>query len=516
MSQDIEIAGHHIPASEWESTPASTKALVAHLVGELARMQEQFKQLSEQIAPLAEQVLDLEEQLSKNSQNSSKPPSSEGFGKSKKAKKKKGQRQRGGQPGHEGHGRELYPLERCDEVVEHYPEQCQGCGEGLAGEDGSPYRHQIVELPPIVPIVTEHRLHQLTCEHCGKATRARLPQALSSGYGHHLSGLVGLLSGHYRLSHQRVVSLLWEVFNVRLSASSVNRLRKELSAALAAPVSAAHDYVQAAAVKHSDETGFRQGNSDGHNPTGKRGWLWVMVTPLVSYFEVFLSRSQASAKSFLGEGLSGVVVSDRCPSYNWIALDQRQACWAHLKRDFTAIAERSGVSAEIGAALLRRERRLFRLWHKVRDGTLSRAEFQRAIAPLQRGLKRELVAATQLIDPKGKKSPLAKTVRTCMKILQVEKALWTFALTPGIEPTNNAAERALRPAVIWRRTSFGAQSRTGSQFVARMMTVVASLEAQHRPVLTFFSQTFQAARHGEAIPSLLPDTDTEAGCPIAS
>ena len=95
MSQDIEIAGHHIPASEWESTPASTKALVAHLVGELARMQEQFKQLSEQIAPLAEQVLDLEEQLSKNSQNSSKPPSSEGFGKSKKAKKKKGQRQRG-------------------------------------------------------------------------------------------------------------------------------------------------------------------------------------------------------------------------------------------------------------------------------------------------------------------------------------------------------------------------------------------------------------------------------------
>ena len=243
------------------------------------------------------------------------------------------------------------------------------------------------------------------------------------------------------------------------------------------------------------------------------GWLWVMVTPLVSYFEVFLSRSQASARTFLGEGFSGVVVSDRCPSYNWIDLEQRQVCWAHLTRDFTAIAERSGASAEIGAALLRRERRLFREWHKVRDGTLSRAEFSQAIAPLRRGLKRELAAATQLIDPRGKKSPLAKTVRTCEKILQVEKALWTLVDTPGVEPTNNAAERALRPAVIWRRTSFGAQSRTGSQFAARMMTVVTSLNAQKRPVLAFLSQTFQAARQGDAIPSLIPGVDAEAVCP---
>lgn len=504
MSKSVEIAGIHIPESEWDATPASVKALVEYLVGEVTHVNEQLNQISKQLSPLAERLSELEEQLSKNSKNSSKPPSSEGFWKSIKPKKNRSQRQRGGQTGHPGQSRDLYPLERCDEVIEHYPHRCKACGEGLSGEDAAPYRHQIVELPPIVPIVSEHRLHQLRCEHCGEVTRARLPKALASGYGQRLSGLVGLLSGSYRLSHQRVVSLLEELFNIQLSRSSVNRLRRELSAALAEPVMAAHEYVQAAVVKHSDETGFRQGNSDGLNPSGKRGWLWVLVTPLVSYFEIFLSRSQVSARTLLGETVRGVVVSDRCPSYNWLALEQRQVCWAHLKRDFTAMTERCGASKEIGQALLRRERRLFRLWHKVRDGTLTCAEFSVAVAPLRRGLKRELVAAVQLIETKGKKSLLAKTVRTCEKILQVEPALWTFVDTPGVEPTNNAAERALRPAVIWRRTSFGSQSRSGSQFVARMMTTVASLNAQQRPVLEFLSQTFQASRQGCLMPSLLP------------
>lgn len=231
MSRDVEIAGIRIPESDWAATPASVKALVEGLVGEVEHLDKQFKQISEQVKPLAERLGELEEKLSKNSKNSSKPPPSEGFGKAVKPKQEKGQRQRGGQVGHQGHNRDLYPLERCDEVIEHYPSACKGCGETLRGEDSSPYHHQIVELPPIVPIVSEHRLHQLRCEHCGEATRARLPQALKRGYGQQLSGLVGLLSGSYRLSHQRVVSLLSEVFNVRLS-SSVNRLRRELNAAL--------------------------------------------------------------------------------------------------------------------------------------------------------------------------------------------------------------------------------------------------------------------------------------------
>lgn len=505
--ETLEIAGIEIPASDWAATPASVQALVSHLVSLVKAVSQQATALSEQMQPLRERVEVLEEQVSKNSKNSSKPPSADGFGKAVRPKRKPGKRGRGGQPGHPGAGRDLYPIERCDEVIEHYPAVCRSCGEGLSGSDGSPYRHQIVELPPIAPIVKEHRLHQLVCGHCGTATRAQLPAAQSSGYGSRLSGVVGLLSGSYRLSHGRVVSLLSELFDIRMSRSSVNRLRRELSAALAVPVEAAKHYVQAAPVIHSDETSFSQGNSDGHNPENKRGWLWVMVTPLVSYFEVFLSRSAASAQAFLGESVEGVVVSDRCGSYGWIG--RRQVCWAHLLRDFTAIAQRSGASKEIGEALLRRGHRLFRLWHQVRDDTRSRAEFQRAIAPLQRGLKKELIAATRLVTPQGSQSPLAKTVRTCEKLLQVESALWTFVEVEGVEPTNNAAERALRPAVIWRRTSFGSQSRAGSVFVSRLMTVVTSLNAQHRSVLDFLCHSIQAAREGTVPPALLPQSDSE-------
>lgn len=499
MTDEIEIAGTRIPASDWEATPASVKVLVSHLVEIIVQQSGHIKQLDERL-------VHLEEQLSKNSKNSSKPPSSDGFGKSIPPKRKSAKRRRGGQAGHPGYRRDFYPIEQCAAVIEHYPQVCKACGEGLSGEDEHPYRHQQVELPSIEPIVTEHRLHRLVCPHCGESSRASLPPEVSvSGYGERLSAVVGLLSGPYRQSHRQVSSLLEDVFNLSISSGSVNRLRREMSEALAVPVEAAGDYVQRAAVVHSDETSFKQGNCDGRNPNGKCGWLWVIVTPLVSFFEVVLSRSQATAQALLGAEVNGIVVSDRYSSYNWIELAQRQVCWAHLKRDLSAMAQRRGISQSIGEALLRRERHLFRLWHRVRDGTLTREQFITAIAPLQHGFRVELEAAAQLpIDP-TEKTPLAKTVRTCQKILQVEPALWTFAYQPGVEPTNNAAERALRSAVIWRRTSFGSQSQAGSQFVARMMTVTTSLKAQQRPLLDFLTQACLAARLGQAPPSLIPE-----------
>ena len=125
---------------------------------------------------------------------------------------------------------------------------------------------------------------------------------------------------------------------------------------------------------------------------------------------------------------------------------------------------------------------------------------------LRAGFKAELEAAAALPIAKGEKTPLAKTVRTCRKLLTVEPALWTFAYNPGIEPTNNEAERALRPAVIWRRTSFGSQSQAGSQFVARMLTVTASLKAQNRNVLDFLTQACRNARLQLPTPSLIPES----------
>ena len=509
MSEAIEIAGIKVPKADWEATPPSIQALVRVLEERFAQQHERLVEQSEQLTQLNERLSDLEERLNQTSQNSSKPPSTDGFSQSVKGKKKI-KKSRGGGVSTKAprHARKLKPSEACDQVLEVKPSVCQECGARLSGHDPYPHRHQAIEWPPIEPVVIEYRLHQVSCDVCGEMTRASLPSGVSaSGYGARVSAIVALLSGPYRQSYRQVCRFMDTVFGVRLSRGSVGRLRNELSAALAVPVSEAKTYVQSHPRVHSDETSFPQGNRDGQNPQKCKGWLWVLVTPLVSFFEVVLSRSQASAKAMISEAYSGILTSDRCSAYTWIALEQWQPCWAHLKRDLTAMAERTGASHEIGEALLRRQRRLFRWWHRVRDGTLSREQFRAQVNCLRHGFKTVLEEAASLPIEPDEKTPLAKTVRTCRRLLKVEPALWTFVVTPDVEPTNNAAERALRPAVIWRRTSFGSQSQVGSEFVARMLTVTTSLNAQGRHLLDFLTQTFLAKRKGQLAPSLIPQPE---------
>lgn len=485
MSEEIEIAGIKVPKADWDATPPSIQALVL---------------------ALSERLNQLEEKLNKNSQNSSKPPSSDGFRKPIASKKRR-KNQKTHRPSEisSRQVRKLRPSEDCDRVCEVIPSICQDCGAPLSGHDSQPHRHQEIELPPIEPIVIEYRLHQLSCDACGQVTRADLPSGVSaSGYGERLSAIVSMLSGPYRHSYRQVCALMDDLFSVRLSRGSVGRLRNEMSEALRDPVAAAKGYIQSQQRLHSDETSFPQGNRDGGNPQGTKGWLWVLVTPLVSFFEVVLSRSQETAKALIGESYRGIVTSDRYSAYGWIELERWQVCWAHLKRDLNAMVERIGASNEIGDALLRRERRLFRWWHRVRDGTLSREQFIEQVNHLRAGFKTVLEEAAVLPIEPNEKTPLAKTVRTCRRLLKVEPALWTFVYKTGVEPTNNAAERALRPAVIWRRTSFGAQSQRGSQFVARMLTVTTSLKAQGGNILDFLTQACLAARTGKTPPSLIP------------
>lgn len=276
---------------------------------------------------------------------------------------------------------------------------------------------------------------------------------------------------------------------------------------MAAAVESAQARVQAGAQVNIDETSFGQGNTDGKNPKGSKGWLWVVVTPLVSYFAVCLSRSGAVCQQLLGDAFVGIVGSDRFSAYNGPALQNRQLCWAHLKRDFTRIAERSGIAGELGKALLEQQRLLFEQWYRVRDGTLSRTEFGTCVEPIRKQIHQLLWQGASYDIAPNEKTPLAKTVRTCQQLLKVEPALWTFVTTEKVEPTNNAAERALRPAVLWRKNSFGSQSAEGSLFVSRMLTVVTSLRAQNRPVLEYLVQACRAARQNQSTPSLLPAQD---------
>lgn len=491
MSEFIVIAGIEIPRSDWEATPATVQALVR---------------------VLSERLTHIEEQLNQNSRNSSRPPSSDSLSQSQprasaesreNKRPQKGKPSRGNQRKAKGFG--FYPVEESA-IHHHIPQVCGHCGEVLSGVDESPHRHQVVDIPPLTVQVEEHRLHQLTCECCGKTTRGELPPEVpTTHYGDRLVGLVGLLSsGAHRQSHSMVESLLSMMFNLEVSRSSINRMRTQVSEALSEPVAAALGYVQSQPAVHSDETSFPQRNGDGANPGNRKGWLWLVSAPLVMVFRVSLSRSQQVAQALIGQAFKGIVHSDRYGAYNWLPVAQRQVCWAHLKRDLTKIAERGGASEEIAEALLARQGRLFRWWHRVRDGTMSRAQLIEAVAHLRRGFKAELESASALPIGVNEKSPLAKSIRTLREILKVEAALWTFVYTPGVEPTNNAAERGLRPGVIWRQTSYGSQSQQGSEFVERILTVTMSLKAQGRNGWDYLSEAIRAKRLGLPAPSLLP------------
>jgi hypothetical protein len=499
MEEKQLLAIAEIDEKDWEQTPVSVRNLVVKLVEKIEQLEKHLKELQESNEKISEKI-------NQNSQNSNNPPTSDPLNvEIAKKKKKLSSKKRGGQVGHKGHSRFLYAVEDCKEVIEHYPENCKYCSEKLTGIDPTPYRHQIVEIPPIVLEIVEHRLHQRNCEKCGKETRAVLPlEVETSGYGERVVALVSLMSGMYRHSHRMVVSAMWDYFGLKIGLGTINRLRNQGSEAVSMAVEEAKVYVQSQAIVGADETGFKQGNSDGKNPEGKKAWLWVAVTPLVTMFQVMLARSTEAAQSLLGEKFGGILNSDRYNAYNWLDVCQRQLCWAHLKREFTRMSERKGVSRQLGRDLLAQQKRLFRLWAKVRDGTLSFENFQTSVLPIRKRLKELLEeGAAYEITPK-EKTPLAHTVRTCRQLLKVEPALWLFVAVKGLEPTNNAAERAIRPAVLWRKNSFGSQSEEGSIFVARMLTVVTTLRSQNRNVLDFLTDAIRANRKGTTSPSLLP------------
>ena len=240
-----------------------------------------------------------------------------------------------------------------------------------------------------------------------------------------------------------------------------------MSAALAAPMAEAQAAVREQPVVNVAETSWREQT--------QRCWQWVAVSALVTVFLVRPSRGSKSAKELLGAAYAGVAGLDRWSGDTWLASSQRQVCWAHLVRDFTALVERGGGSTALGTACLDVADRLFALWYRVRDGTLDRATFTLLVAPLHADLHALLTT--------GLTVPQAKTRRLCKNLLKLEPALWIFVTVRGVDPTNNAADRAVRRAVLWRRRSFGTQSAAGSRFVARVLTAVTTLRQQDRDVL---------------------------------
>jgi transposase len=452
---------------------------------------EENRALKAQVAELLARVAELEAKLGMNSRNSSKPPSSDPPNVAARPKRKPSGRKRGGQPGHKGTTRSLLPPEKVTRTVDLRPEKCERCGKALAGDDPKPKRRQVIDVPPVAPDVTEYRQHTLPCE-CGATTTAPFPPgAGSSAFAPRLKAMLAMSSAVYRLSRRTVEGLMDDFFGVDISLGSVSACEEKVSEAVAAPVAEAREHVERAAVAHADETGYREVPAEGERP--KKAWLWAAVTPLVTVFLVHAKRSAVAAKELLGS-FAGILVSDRWSAYSFIDAARRQLCWAHLLRDFEWIAE-FGAEA-LGKALVEETKLMFLWWHEFKAGSLSRSGFQERMVPL-------MERAEALLE-EGAACGRKKTAGKCRKILELRAALWTFVWREGVGPTNNAAERALRPAVLWRKGSFGSASPRGSRFVERMLTVAATCRQQGRSVLDYLVAACDAHARGEPAPSLLP------------
>ena len=483
-----------VSAEDWAATPPAVRALVQALLLNVAAQAERLRTLEARLAAL-------EERVTQTSRTSSRPPSSDPPSASPRCRRTPSGRPAGGQVGHAGHGRPLLPVEQVDHVVESKPEACAQCGAPLTGDDPAPGRHQVAELPRIVPEVTEYRRHTLTCAGCGAATAAAWPAEMPpGGFGPRTQATVAYLAGRLGISQRDVAELLAVLFHLEISLGSVVALEQQVSVAVAAPVAEAVAYVQQQPVVNADETGWREGT--------QRRWLWTAVTPLVSVFLVLATRGKARAQTLLGATFAGIVGSDRWSGYTWVDPTRRQVCWAHLLRDFAAFVERGGEAARVGQALLDVSTTIFDLWYRVRDGTLPRPAFVQAMTPLQ--------AQVGALLTEGATLEHAKTRRACQNIRKLAPALWTFVTVEGVEPTNNAAERALRRAVVWRRRSFGTQSADGSRFAERLLTVVTTVRQQERDVLDYLTAACTAALWRQPAPSLLPPAPagSEAGFPL--
>jgi transposase len=463
--------------------PPEAQAIIRLL---LARIDQQDRRIAE----LDARVKELESRLIKTPQNSSLPPSSQHPHAKPAPPRQPSGKKRGGQPGHPKYERALVPTEECTEVVTLVPSACRRCGDRLAGNDAEPWRHQVWEVPEIHPLVTEYQLHRLLCPACGITTCAELPAGVPTGQaGPRLVALVALLMGCFRQSKRRVALFLEQVLGQPCSPGWVVKLQNQATASLRAPYQEVVSQLPIQDALAIDESPTKEGRA--------KAWLWTCVAPGAPGFTVFALRTTRAAtvlEELLTERFDGAVMCDRAKMY-W-QQGRLQWCWAHLKRDFQALVDHPDHQVKrLGRELMPLTRELFRLWARSRDGTITRTGLKRLMHPVRQKVEALLLRGVYSGNP--------RLVGMCEELYDHREWLWTFLDVVGVEPTNNASERSLRHAVIWRKLSFGTQSARGSRFVETILTVVETCRQQSRSVFAFVAESVQAQLDHRPAPSLI-------------
>jgi transposase len=483
----IYCSEHQISEEEWAQTPESIRRAFEELLQEHDHLREQSQQ---------------------SSRNSSLPPSKDRPQHQRPRRARCTDRKPGGQPGHPGVTRPLLPVEDLrTPPVEVFPDTCP-CGHAFREDAplaGAPYRHQVWEIPPIIPLLTEYHLHHRACPDCGTLVRASYPDGVHTlTLGPNAQAVITTLTGQYHLAKQAVSRLLRDLFGLPVSAATVCTVEQAISRVLVDPVAAVRAVVEQAPIKYMDESGWAQRRDPDPGqpatPMLTRPWLWSVTTDHATVYLIRRGRNQTVARELLGlaadaKTYDAIVTSDRYGAYNILPLSARQICWAHLDRDFLAVSERQDpTAARIGHALMAQADRLFAAWQRYRDGGLSFAALGETLAPARTAVG-ALLREGQQAD--------AKTKTFCHNLRALEPALWTFLRVEGVAPTNNAAERSQRKGVMKRDRTFGTQSSAGSRFVERILTTVVTCQQQDVNVLAYLKEAVHAHLAGRAIPPLI-------------
>ncbi len=444
-------------------------------------------QMAEIIIKLSKTIEDLKEQLKLNSNNSSKPPSSD-LKKPHKVKKEKSNKKQGAQPGHKGTFRKLLPPEQVDQFVNCLPAEFCVCG-GKIEIDNAPHRHQVYETPKPRYEVIEYQIFSGRCSCCNEKYKGQLPKGVTfKMFGAKTHALLAILTSRYRLSKRLAKKLLEEMYQLPISVGSVSNVEGTVSKAISETYNEVNTSLKKEAVLHIDETGCKQSN--------KNGWAWVLGTLNSTLFLLNHSRGRKVAKSLIGDAQNKIIISDRYSSYNYLSDDSRQLCWAHLKRDLQKISERNGSSGKLGYRLLKTYRKIFSIYQSTTyKYRIHHKKTSKRLKYLIRVFEKSLL--------EGSSSSNTRTQNTCKNIISIKKSLWTFLTKDGIEPTNNQAERQLRPLVIWRKLSFGTQSDRGSRFVERIFTITSTCIQQGKNTLEFLQQAVINYFAGSLPPILL-------------
>jgi len=481
------------------------------------QVEEQQKKIAEEEKKIAEgekKIADLERQLSlrrRNSTNSSKPPSSDGLAGPERKRgcgkpKSKKRRRSGGQKGHPGHSRPLFPPEKVDRVVEVLPDSCGHCQKSFAGDadilttQGEPWRYQVTELPEIKPLVTEYQMKTVIFPCCNKPTKAQLPAEVKGQFGERLTASIAYMKVRCNIPQRPMQCLLEEVMGTSVSQGGMQKIWEEASAAVAAPCEELEQALPEQPVLNCDETSSRTNK--------EKRWLWVFVAQTFVYFSIEISRSTEVLDRLL-KHFSGILGADRMASYQKFVKGKAkilmQFCWAHFKRDLLGALEvaRTVQGKRFCRDALAEEKKLFRLWHRFRNQTssrgsppLTRKQLIKEARPIQKQLLR---MAKRNLNCKDKE---ARNLATALS--EHHDKFFTFIYHEGVEPTNNVSERAVRNHVQRRKISFGNRSRNGELALARLLSVHATCRLQKRSSLHYLIEAVRCHRAGKPAPSLLP------------